>query len=24
MAAYLRFEAMTNEVYRPYGYRWAQ
>jgi anti-sigma regulatory factor (Ser/Thr protein kinase) len=23
MAAYLRFEAMTNEVYRPYGYRWA-
>ena len=23
MAAYLRFEAMANEVYRPYGYRWA-
>ena len=21
-AAYLRFEAMANEVYRPYGYRW--
>jgi anti-sigma regulatory factor (Ser/Thr protein kinase) len=23
MAAYLRFEAMANEVYRPYGHRWA-
>ena len=23
MAAYVRFEAMANEVYRPYGYRWA-
>jgi anti-sigma regulatory factor (Ser/Thr protein kinase) len=23
MAAYLRFEAMANEAYRPYGYRWA-
>ena len=23
MAAYLRFEAMANQVYRPYGYRWA-
>ena len=23
MAAYLRFEAMANEVYRPYGYQWA-
>ena len=23
MAAYLRFEAMANEVYRPCGYRWA-
>jgi anti-sigma regulatory factor (Ser/Thr protein kinase) len=23
MAAYLRFEAMANEVYRPYGYPWA-
>jgi len=23
MAAYLRFEAMANDVYRPYGYRWA-
>jgi anti-sigma regulatory factor (Ser/Thr protein kinase) len=23
MAGYLRFEAMANEVYRPYGYRWA-
>jgi anti-sigma regulatory factor (Ser/Thr protein kinase) len=23
MAAYLRFEAMANVVYRPYGYRWA-
>jgi hypothetical protein len=23
MAAHLRFEAMANEVYRPYGYRWA-
>jgi anti-sigma regulatory factor (Ser/Thr protein kinase) len=22
-AAYLRFEAMANEVYRPYGYSWA-
>ena len=22
-AAYLRFEAMANEVYRPYGHRWA-
>ena len=23
MAAHLRFEAMANEVYRPYGHRWA-
>jgi len=23
MAAYLRFEAMANDIYRPYGYRWA-
>jgi anti-sigma regulatory factor (Ser/Thr protein kinase) len=23
LAAYLRFEAMANEVYRPYGYHWA-
>jgi anti-sigma regulatory factor (Ser/Thr protein kinase) len=23
IAAYLRFEAMANEVYRPYGYHWA-
>ena len=23
LAAYLRFEAMANEVYRPYGYQWA-
>src|SRR5918993_1526942 len=23
MAAYLRFEAMANEAYRPYGHRWA-
>src|SRR5215203_4672017 len=23
LAAYLRFEAMANEVYHPYGYRWA-
>jgi anti-sigma regulatory factor (Ser/Thr protein kinase) len=23
VAGYLRFEAMANEVYRPYGYRWA-
>ena len=23
MAAYLRFEAMANEVYRPYGHCWA-
>jgi anti-sigma regulatory factor (Ser/Thr protein kinase) len=23
LAAYLRFEAMANDVYRPYGYRWA-
>jgi hypothetical protein len=23
VAAYLRFEAMANEVYRRYGYRWA-
>jgi anti-sigma regulatory factor (Ser/Thr protein kinase) len=23
VAGYLRFEAMANEVYRPYGYQWA-
>jgi anti-sigma regulatory factor (Ser/Thr protein kinase) len=23
LAAYLRFDAMANEVYRPYGYPWA-
>jgi anti-sigma regulatory factor (Ser/Thr protein kinase) len=23
MAAYLRYEAMSNEVYAPFGYRWA-